>query len=325
MRHLREQCGVDIKGSAQKRQLESYGYYHGYKGYRFFQNSTHKIPFTSFEEVVAVIQYDNQLKAMLYPDLMYIETALKNRICYGAVNGLNDSTFETVFRERMNDDLSNSRVQENRLKLRNSIYSQLSKQYRAENNRDNQMVRHFFNRGQDAPLWVIFEILYLSETAKFFRCLNKTVREDIMDSINMKDSAVDTSANLLGDVLFTIKALRNAVAHNNVVFDTRFKDRNISRVLKQWLETETGINNISLYYLVDYIILLACILKHVDYSGERAVTLLNSYRRANQILRESVPTEIYSMIIPNNVDKKLEVLENYLGRKPCKKDRSKVQ
>lgn len=325
MRHLRERCGIEIKGSPQKRQLESYGYYHGYKGYRFFQNSTKKIPFNSFDEVVAVIEYDSQLKAMLYPDLMYIETALKNRICYGAVNGLNDSTFETVFRERMNDVLSNSRIQEERLKLRNSIYSQLSKQYRAEKNKDNQMVRHFFNRGQDAPLWVIFEILYLSETAKFFRCLNKTTREEIMDSINLNDPSVDTNANLLGDVLFTIKALRNAVAHNNVVFDTRFKDRNISRVLKQWLETETGINNISLYYLVDYIILLACILKHVDFSGNRAFKLLEAYRHENQVLRDSVPQEIYSMIIPNNVEIKLEKLENYLGEKPCKRTRTKVQ
>ena len=32
MRHLRNDCNVQISGSKQKKQLISYGYYHGYKG-----------------------------------------------------------------------------------------------------------------------------------------------------------------------------------------------------------------------------------------------------------------------------------------------------
>ena len=33
MRHLRNDCNIQISGSYQKQQLISYGYYHGYKGY----------------------------------------------------------------------------------------------------------------------------------------------------------------------------------------------------------------------------------------------------------------------------------------------------
>ena len=35
MRHLRDN-GISIQGSKQKRQLINTGYFHGYKGYRFF-------------------------------------------------------------------------------------------------------------------------------------------------------------------------------------------------------------------------------------------------------------------------------------------------
>ena len=35
MRHLRD-SGIAIKGSKQKQQLINTGYFHGYKGYRFF-------------------------------------------------------------------------------------------------------------------------------------------------------------------------------------------------------------------------------------------------------------------------------------------------
>ena len=77
MRHLRNNCNIQINGSYQKRQLISYGYYHGYKGYRFFKNSSNQIAYSDFSEVVAVIEYDNNLKAALYPELMFIETAVK--------------------------------------------------------------------------------------------------------------------------------------------------------------------------------------------------------------------------------------------------------
>lgn len=52
MRHLREN-GIDISGSVQKRQLRNTGYFHGYKGYRFFYTSSNRLPFTSYDEVHA--------------------------------------------------------------------------------------------------------------------------------------------------------------------------------------------------------------------------------------------------------------------------------
>lgn len=76
MRHLRD-CGIAISGSKQKRQLINTGYYHGYKGYRFFKNSISKLPFSSYSEVYATIQYNSELKSLFYPKIMFIETAIK--------------------------------------------------------------------------------------------------------------------------------------------------------------------------------------------------------------------------------------------------------
>ena len=64
MRHLRAN-GINISGSTQKRQLINSGYYHGYKGYRYFNDSQTRLPFTSFKEIYATIQYDSALKALL--------------------------------------------------------------------------------------------------------------------------------------------------------------------------------------------------------------------------------------------------------------------
>ena len=76
MRHLRK-SGIDISGSTQKQQLINTGYFHGYKGYRFFGNSKRRLPFTSYDEVYATIQYDSELKSLIYDKMMFIETAMK--------------------------------------------------------------------------------------------------------------------------------------------------------------------------------------------------------------------------------------------------------
>lgn len=313
MKHLRNDCNVQISGRNQKQQLISYGYYHGYKGYRFVKNANNQLPYTNFSEVVAVIEYDNNMKAALYPNLMFIETAIKNIVCNSAVTRLRYGTFDYVYKERMNDNPANARLQLKRLNLRNSVYSKLSTRYKEEEKKDNQMVRHFYNRGEDAPLWVIFEILYLSDLASFFECLNISTREEILKQLNMLDVSIDTNRGLLSNILYTIKALRNAVAHNNIIFDTRFKDRKINTALKRWVETETGIQNITLYSLVDYIIIICCLLKRIDFSNLRAKELLVQYKEQNQLLQNSVAPNIYNKIISQNVGAKIAALEAYLN------------
>lgn len=113
-------------------------------------------------------------------------------------------------------------------------------------------------------------------------------------------------------MLYTLKALRNSVAHNNIIFDTRFKDRKINTVLKKWVEKETSIQNISLYSLIDYIIIVCCILKRVDFSKTRATNLLEKYRVENHLLASKVTPAIYQSIIQQNVAIKITKLDAYL-------------
>ena len=57
MKHLRSN-GVNIKNSKQKTQLINQGYYHGYKGYRFYKESSRKLPITDYEQINQTILYD---------------------------------------------------------------------------------------------------------------------------------------------------------------------------------------------------------------------------------------------------------------------------
>lgn len=134
-----------------------------------------------------------------------------------------------------------------------------------------------------------------------------------MKQLNMFDVSIDTNRSLLSSMLYTIKSLRNSVAHNNIIFDTRFKDRKISPILKKWIEKETGIQNITLYSLIDYIIIVCCLLKRVDFSSTRAGQLVHTYQKQNQFLQSSVAPTIYAQIIQQNVTQKTTALETYLN------------
>ena len=64
MRHLRDQKGITISGSVQKRKLMNIGYYHGYKGYRYINKAKNIIPYTNFDELIAIYEFDAQLKTL---------------------------------------------------------------------------------------------------------------------------------------------------------------------------------------------------------------------------------------------------------------------
>ena len=80
MRYLRDKKGISISGPSQKRKPMNIGYYHGYKGYRYINAPSNHVPYTKFEELVAVYDFGTQLKSLFYSNVMLIETAVKNYV-----------------------------------------------------------------------------------------------------------------------------------------------------------------------------------------------------------------------------------------------------
>ena len=110
MRHLRD-SGISIQGPKQKRQLINTGYFHGYKGYRFFGNAHRRLPFTSYDEVYATIQYDSDLKALLYGKMMFIETAVKNIALESILVNANSESIQDMY-DRLSVDTTTHQLQQ---------------------------------------------------------------------------------------------------------------------------------------------------------------------------------------------------------------------
>lgn len=317
MRHLRS-SGIKIDGSYQKRQLTNYGYYHGYKGFRFFSSRTNRIPFNDYKQVIAVINYDSKIKSLFYQHLMFIETALKNITLEIILQEANSHEFNIISNKLMPGYVGapagtapeqKSKMQRKKLALQNKIRSSLLQAYEKEN----KIVTHFYNNinYSDVPIWAIFEILTLGEFGTFVSCLNQDTRKKISRYLDL-DLSGDTNLTLIYQIIYVIKDLRNAVAHNDVVFDTRFRKSNITKPLQVCLTHEVGISYVNFKSLADYVILIAYMLKKFKLPKYEIVALINSFEKCLKELQKDVPNNIYTMIVHPDTTKKLNTLRTYI-------------
>lgn len=263
MRYLRKEHKITIYGSTHKRKLRNYGYYHCYKGYRFIKKPSHRIPYSHFNEILSIYQFDMDLKSLFYPQIMFIETALKNYVLekildYSKTNSLH-TIYETVltnYKCFQINSKSYKRELRKRLELRNKIYSNLTRDY---NNK--QIVQHFYHKDRPVPIWAVFELMSLGEFGNFLSCACINAKKAVSQSLGLNQSC-DTKGRLTESIIFILRDLRNAIAHNDVVFDTRFRSSTPNNALIRALQFDTGIINISFNTIVDYLVLVVYLLKH---------------------------------------------------------------
>jgi abortive infection bacteriophage resistance protein len=317
MKYLRA-SGINIEGSAQKQQLINCGYYHGYKGYRFYQAPAQKIPITEFKQLVAIIKYDSNLKALFYPHLMYIETALKNITLDIVLKETNSNQLNDIFDKLMagyanqpkgTKEKTRKDRQQQKLKLQKQIRDALFQAYHSNHN----IVTHFYQstKYDDVPLWAVYEIISLGTFGFFISCLNINTREKISRFINL-DLSGDTDRRILEKLIYVIKDLRNAVAHDDVVFDTRFRITDAGVPLKTCLKKEIQLPHINFSDIIDYVVLIVYILKKLKVSNREMRALLSGFEKCIKELKKEVSAEIYTQLVHVDTPKKINIANKYL-------------
>lgn len=317
MRHLRN-SGVAISGSKQKRQLINTGYYHGYKGYRFFKTASTRLPFTSYNEVYATIQYDSDLKSLFYGKMMFIETAFKNIALESILLHTNSESIQAMYDKAIssyNNAPSSAttdqrkRFQQHKLNLQNSIQSSLAYAYK----KNNPKITHFYNNVgySDVPIWALFEIMMLGDFGQLLSCLTYDVRDDISRRIGF-NLASDTNRELIYKYVYALKDLRNAIAHNAVVFDTRFRDIDPSPAMRQCLMQDIGLPYVNFKTIGDYVILMVYFLKKLDVPKVEIKAFIREFERLTEVYRNVVNPAVSAIAIHPDLPSRMAALKNYL-------------
>jgi abortive infection bacteriophage resistance protein len=314
MKYLRDNHHIDISGSSQKRKLRNMGYYHGFKGYRYINSPTNRIPYNDFNQIVAVNDFDMKLKALLYPHIMFIETTIKNYVLEVVIQEGKSQNFNQIYNNLLTDykkyPIGNEdykKAIKKRLELRDTIYRALTQNYK--NHR--RVVQHFYHKDLSVPVWGIFELLTLGEFGFFVSCLEFKCRQKISNDIGLNQSC-DSNARLTQTTIYTIRELRNAVAHNEVVFDARFRTSTIGNPLIRCLEFDTKVNHINFITIVDYLILVVYLLKNFLVARTELKKIISDFQNTSESLRRQIPINIYSQIIPTDTRNKLAALRKFI-------------
>ena len=317
MRHLRDN-GISISGSIQKRQLRNTGYFHGYKGYRFFGTSSNRLPFTSYDEVYATIQYDSKLKSLLYGKMMFIETAVKNVALESILQYTRSENIQDMYDKAVSSYKNcpstftteqKKRAQQNKLNLEGTIHSSLTKAYKSENPK----ITHFYNNVgySGVPLWSLFEILTLGDFGFLLSCLTYDVRDNISRRLGLNLST-DTDRQLVYKYIYTLKDLRNAIAHNSVIFDTRFRNIDPTRAMKRCLEQEIGLPYINFKSIGDYIILMCYYMKRLGSTKTEIKAFVREFERITDEYRNSVNPAVANVVIRGDLSSRMTALKKFI-------------
>ncbi len=316
MRHLRNN-GIKIEGSTQKRQLINTGYFHGYKGYRFFKKANNPIPFSTYGDIHATIKYDSELKALFYGKLMFIETAVKNIALNRIMRDANSENIQEMLKKVVagynsfptgTDEITRKKAQKLKLNLENRIQGSILKAY----NNDNPQITHFYNSpgNSDVPLWALFEILTLGDFANLLSCLDFGTRDNITTDLGMRVAAIDSNRELIYRYLYVLKDLRNAVAHNAVVFDTRFRKFDPSKAMKKCLQQEFALSQpVDFQTIDDYVILICYYLKLLKVSKTEIRAFIRDFERITANYTRTVDTTVSAIVIDSNLSSKISALK----------------
>lgn len=297
MKYLREKKKININGSSQKNTLLNIGYYHAYKGCRFYNDKSNNFFISDFNQIEAIYNFDAKLKTIIYPHIMFIETALKNRTLQNIVEfGKSDKfvdLFETCFNVHKDFKFGTKeyiQFSNIRANFKAKIYSNLSKNF------NNRIIGHFYKKDQQVPIWAIFEILTLGEFCNLYTCLNKKLRIIISKELKINQS-MDADGLVIFNIIETLRNLRNAVAHNDFIYDTRFNQNKIGLRLSKYFFNEMGIKDFTFNSIVDYIILIAYMLKILKVNK----TDIKKFLRDFVDIGNNFYNNIYSLPIFNKV------------------------
>ena len=325
MKHLRANR-IHISGSTQKRKLRKIGYYHGYKGYRFAKSSSNRLPLSDFNQIVALHDFDMRVKALLYERIMTVETALKNRVLEAVLDHSGSEHFDVIYKKSLTayrctaayrctgehckntKEAKNAYKNEwtNRLSLRKEIDRLI-----ADNHNTRAVVRHFRDKDEDVPIWALFEIMTLGNFGAFYSCLHDDVKSTICDDLHMPKGNFDPPV-ILKRMIFAFKDLRNAMAHNSIILDVRFKTGRIGKSVGELLKFEMGTIDVDFDEITDYVLLITYLMARLQFTKTECRQLIQGYREIVERYRGLLPYSIYSQFIGTQTRSKLNAAEAFI-------------
>src|SRR5699024_6461249 len=254
----------------------------------------------------SVCEFDSELKSLFYSHVMFIETAIKNRMLE-IIHSNSGFTLESLFKNSLNNykkykpgnkDYKGSL--KNTLRLQSEIYDIIH-----ANHASKSFIYHFIYNDRPVPTYAVFELLTLGNLVFITRCLNPSLKVEMLKDLKLYTNAFEKGENILGDLIDILKGLRNAIAHNGTLYDCRFKDSNISKRVSNLINIKTGSSDINFNRIVDYLAVIVLICASLSYSKSELKKIVRTFELNAETLRNNLSTSTYHKVLGTDVKRKI--------------------
>lgn len=207
--------------------LRRYGYFALITAYKEpLKESGHYRKGVTIRDVVALYEFDEQLRALTFRYLLRIERHLRLLISYSFCSAKGDETekyldaqnyaYETV-------EESDSPAEKRRKAAKNANIEKLISYFEKELNQssDRVYVEHYKNNHSNVPLWVIVNVLTFGSLSKMYEYSQPTIQANISKEVK------GVNENQLRQILQVLTEFRNICAHDERLFTYRCSKRDI--------------------------------------------------------------------------------------------------
>lgn len=297
--------------------LRKDGYYHGFKEHMFYKHPNNKLPFSSYKEIHATIEYDRRLKGLFFDKIIWIETSIKNIALAEILDFVGSEDIDDFFSVAvmgLADDTNSlskskkSKFENDKMRLMASVHENL---YEAAQEGKSQVL-HFHRKGQsNIPLWAYFDLMTMGDFGNLLSCLKPDLRERISVRIGF-DLSFDTGRKLIFECIYILKTLRNAIAHDLPVFDVRFRDTNISKALESNICRSYGLKYFNMDNIADYMTLIFYLIDKLSYPDGELLTFLYDFKEIAESYRNKVSKILWRIVLRPELKKRVMAIEAIL-------------
>lgn len=174
------------------------------------------------------------------------------------------------------------------------------------------LFKHFRDKDEDIPVWAIFEALTLGEFGAFYACASSEVKAAIARDLGMSTNC--DAESLLLSIIYSLKDLRNAIAHNAIVVDVRFKTNEVSGGIGRLLKTQAGIEFVNFSDITDYVMLVLYLMTLMKVPKTERRRFVSDYEAILKKYKAELPIEIYGSLIRTESVRKMEQAKRYIAR-----------
>jgi len=237
MRKLRNDKGIDCKGSDHKKILIRAGYFNIINGYKnpFIRgtdaNGNHMyLPDTNIEQLYEVKKFDDTLRLFLLKHITQVEEEVRTLTGY-KFDQCNDngkiSWYDT------NAYAPAKQLQE-RMRAISSAYSELSSSQL-------DYVKFYMNNHSQIPTWIMIKVVNFSTFIDVLECSKMSVTHSICKLYDMLDAQGLPNVKLLIGSLHWMRKVRNSCAHNERIYcihqSQNQRRRNTGRIIEKYISS----------------------------------------------------------------------------------------